>query len=365
MTARDPDTLVPGQLDLEELRRDVDTMLRRFFQSKAAAAATRRLPGQAAQVLKEFLAAGGKRLRPALCGLGWQAATGTPPPPPVVRVAAALEMFHAFCLIHDDIMDNSTTRRGAPTVHRALAQQYAARRPGPLAERLGVSCALLIGDLALVWSSELLHTAGLTSRHLDAVLPVMDAMRTEVIYGQYLDVTATGETTPGLARALAIIRYKTAKYTVERPLHIGAALAGASPSLLEHLSAYGMPLGEAFQLRDDLLGVFGDPASTGKSRLEDLREDKHTVLAALALREASPGQADTLHRLLGNPHLTEAEADTVRSVLTATGARAQVEEMIAKRRERALQALASAPDIHPDARPLLREFADTATRRTS
>ncbi|GGU89776.1 geranylgeranyl pyrophosphate synthase [Streptomyces albospinus] len=356
---------VAEPLDLPDLRCRVDAVLHQFLQAKAVKAAARNLPEEGAHVLAEFLVVGGKRLRPVLCALGWQAASGAPPPEPVVRVAAAVEMFHAFCLIHDDIIDQSHTRRGHPTVHRALARQYGAGRPGPLAERLGTACALLIGDLALAWSDELLHTAGLTSRQLTAVVPVMDAMRSEVIHGQYLDVTATGALTADLERALAIIRYKTAGYTVERPLHIGSVLGGARQALLRELSAYALPLGEAFQLRDDLLGVFGDPKVTGKSHLEDLREGKHTVLVALALRDAAPRHAAILRRLVGNPQLTVAEAAQVRDILTVTGARTQVEEMIAERRRQVLRLLASAHSIRPVARQTLRQLADTATRRTS
>jgi len=365
VTAAIPVRPVPRPLDLERLRRDVDAVLHRFLQGKAASAATRNLPEQAAQVLEEFIGAGGKRLRPVLCALGWQAATGTAPPKPVVRVAACLEMFHAFCLIHDDIIDNSATRRGRPTVHRTLATRHTAHRQGPLAERLGASCAILVGDLALTWADELLHTAGLSSSQLTAVLPVLDTMRTEVIYGQYLDVTATGEPSPDVDRAQTIIQYKTAKYTCERPLHIGALLGGAAPPLLRELSAYAMPLGEAFQLRDDLLGVFGDPQVTGKSRLEDLREGKHTMLLALALRDASPAHVSLLRRLLGNPHLSEAQAAQVRSILTVTGARTHIEDMIDQRREQVLDLLASPRAIRPEAHQALRQLADTATRRTS
>ncbi|MFI1200204.1 polyprenyl synthetase family protein [Streptomyces sp. NPDC020883] len=365
MTATVPAQRTPTPLDLKSLRRDVDAALHQFLQGKTAAAAARNLPDQAARTLEEFLSAGGKRLRPVLCALGWQAATGTPPPKPVVRVAASLEMFHAFRLIHDDIIDDRAARRGAPTVHRTLATRHTAHHPEPLAERLGSSCALLIGSLALTWSDEILHTAGLTSSQLLAVLPVLDVMHTEVIYGEYLDVTATGHPTVDLDRALAIVRYKTAKYTCERPLHIGAVLGGARPSLLRELTGYAQPLGEAFQLRDDLLGVFGDPKATGRSRLEDLRAGKHTMLLTLALRDASPAHAAVLRRLIGNPHLTEADATQIRNILTVTGARAHVEGMIHERRERVLRQLGTAHAIHPEAQDALRRLAEATTRRTT
>lgn len=355
---------ITGTPGLEDLRRRIDALLGDFVETKAAEAADRGLPVQPARILREFLLAGGKRIRPLLSVLGWQAATGAAAPTePALRVAAAVEMFHAFCLIHDDIIDNSATRRGRPTVHRTLSE-HSGRFDAPRAEHLGVARALLVGDLALAWSDELIHGANLTDDRLTSVHALIDAMRTEVMYGQYLDVSATGAPGAGLEQALAIIRYKTAKYSVERPLHLGATLADAPAALMRQLSAYALPLGEAFQLRDDLLGVFGDPATTGKSRLEDLREGKPTVLLALALREASPHHAEILRRLVGDPRLTESEAARVRDILTATGARERVEEMIEIRYRQARQALQSL-DIPVPVHTHLRRLARRAVRRSA
>ncbi|WP_069766757.1 polyprenyl synthetase family protein [Streptomyces sp. LUP30] len=346
------------------IRRWVATVLDDFLRCKTRAAMDLRMPAEVAWTLRDFLAAGGKRLRPLLCVIGWQAAGGHGTPAFVVKAAASLEMFHAFALIHDDVMDNSDSRRGAPTVHRRLARHQDVSRNAPSAERLGTSSAILIGDLALAWSDELLHNAGLTSSQLAAVLPLLHVMRTEVMYGQYLDVTAAGRPTCDVDRAWQIVRYKTAKYTIERPLHIGAALAGAPPAMHETLSAYALPLGEAFQLRDDILGVFGDPSTTGKPCLDDLRDGKNTVLIALALQRATPGQRSTLQTLLGNPELDGAGADRIRQVLISSGARDELERMINGRRAQAVRALDAAP--YPlAATAALRQLAHTATARTS
>ncbi|MDX3064375.1 MULTISPECIES: polyprenyl synthetase family protein [Streptomyces] len=364
MTIATPSLTNP--LNLTAIRSQVETLVVDFLRLKATASTTQGMPAGALAPLADFFAAGGKRLRPTLCVLGWHAAGGqTPAPREVVQVAAALEMFHAFALIHDDVMDDSDTRRGAPTLHRALADQYADHRPRPLTDRLGAGAAILIGDLALCWSDELIHTAGLRHDQLTRILPVLDMMRTEVMYGQYLDVTATGQPTADIGRAQTIIRYKTAKYTIERPLQLGAELAGASTDVIDALSAYAVPLGEAFQLRDDLLGAFGDPVVTGKSSTEDLREGKPTVLVGLALRDAAPDQANVLRRLLGRRDLTEDQATQIRAVLTATGARAQVENMIAQRRERVLALLDTNTVLDATAVFHLRQLADSATRRTS
>ncbi|WP_329024184.1 polyprenyl synthetase family protein [Streptomyces sp. NBC_00690] len=351
-------------LDQDLVRVEVDGILDCFLTEKARTAAAQRMPAEVTAVLRGFLAAGGKRIRPLLCVTGWQAAGGQGLPRSVVQVAASLEMFHAFCLIHDDVMDESDTRRGHPTVHRAVAAHHTHGRTGSAADQLGNSAAVLIGDLALAWSDELLHTAGLTRRQLADVLPLIDTMRTEVMYGQYLDVTTAGAPTDDIEHALAVCRYKTAKYTIERPLHLGAALTDASQPLLEALSAYAVPLGEAFQLRDDLLGVFGAPDVTGKPVLDDLREGKATVLIAHTLQRAHRAQADQLRLLLGCPTLTESQAKVACRIIQATSAHDTVNHMIEQRYETALAALDTAP-IQPAAADALRRLADEAVRRST
>ncbi|MBB5917440.1 geranylgeranyl diphosphate synthase type I [Nocardia transvalensis] len=339
-------TTSPFAVDVDAARERIDAALRDFLRDKACGEAELRLPADVTDAVREFLEAGGKRVRPLFCVLGWLAAGGRGIPPEVVRVAAALEMFHAAVLIHDDIIDDSDTRRDRPTVHRAV----------------GTDAAILIGDFALAWSGELLHTAGLSAERLAGVLPIVDAMRCEVDYGQYLDLITTGRPTRDLDRAFEIIRYKTAAYTVERPLQVGAAVAQAGPEVRRALSGYARPLGEAFQLQDDLLGVFGDPARTGKSNLEDLRSGKHTVLLALALRRADARQEQRLCALVGDPELDERGAAECRDLL-ATLARDQVEQMIRNRWLRAQRALTEAP-FPPAAAAALRRFADALAVRS-
>ncbi|MEV4742004.1 polyprenyl synthetase family protein [Streptomyces sp. NPDC049555] len=329
----------------EEVRACLDD----FLAAKAFGAAEQCLPVEIVHVLRDFVCDGGKLLRPELCLIGWCAAAGGgPAPAPVVRAAASLELFHAFALIHDDIMDRSATRRGRPSLHRLLANRYAAGREVADADHLGTSAAILAGDLALAWSDELLHGAGLTADRLLCVLPLIDGMREQVMYGQYLDITARGPAepgsldSPGTDAALRIAHYKTGGYTCEVPLCVGATLAGAPDGVLKALSAFARPLGEAFQLRDDLLGAFGDPATTGKPVLDDLREGRHTVLLALAWQRADPKARAVLSAVVGTDGITDEEALNVRHVLAATGARDEVEQMIATRRRRAHEALQQA-----------------------
>jgi len=324
--------------------------------------------------LRDFLD-GGKRMRPAFCYWGWQAAGGaqtqaTDAEPAIVRAAAALELLQASALIHDDYMDGSDTRRGAPAIHRRFEALH--RRGGWAGEpeRFGAAAAILLGDITLTWCDEMFTRCGLDAARIHAARPVFDLMRSEVMAGQYLDVVAQARglsvSTPrdALARARTVIRYKSAKYTVERPLQLGAALASGTTEgpVSAALSRFGLPLGEAFQLRDDLLGVFGDPAATGKPAGDDLREGKQTVLVALAAQRATAAQAEILRSGLGDPALDEAGVERLRSVITRTGALGEVEARIAGLTDTALAALAAAP-ITARAREVLAELAVAATSR--
>ncbi|WP_017974885.1 polyprenyl synthetase family protein [Actinopolyspora halophila] len=351
----------PAALHLDRIRWNVDAALGQFMDAQAGQAADESLP-PLVEVIRDFVS-GGKRLRPLFCVCGWVAAGGDVAAPAVFRVGAALELFHAFALIHDDVMDASAYRRGSPTVHRLLAERAAERNGAVTAERFGESAAILVGDICLVWSDELLHDSGVSPQRLSDSRRLLNAMRTEIMAGQYLDVETGGaDPSDELDRAWRVIRHKTAAYTVTRPLQIGAALAGTEESLLQACDAYGYPLGEAFQLRDDLLGVFGNPSVTGKSDLDDLRDGKRTVLVALARQQATPGQGVALEELYGNPELDEQGAGRLREIIRQTGAEDVVENMIRVRRDRALDALEKAPMTEP-ARRSLAELAETATRR--
>ncbi|MFE2934996.1 polyprenyl synthetase family protein [Streptomyces sp. NPDC059278] len=355
-------TAVADSLDLAAVRQAVDRTLTEFLSAKAESADSAALP-ELIDVLSRFVTAGGKRLRPLLCVCGWYAAGGGPEADVALRAAASLELFHAFALIHDDVMDGSDTRRGHPTAHRALEAARACG-DGASTEWFGVSGAILLGDLALVWSDEILTNATVSAQQHQALRPVLDAMRSEVMLGQYLDLLATGQVTGDLKEAMDVVRYKTAKYTIERPLHVGAVLAGGRTADLEACSAYAIPVGEAFQLRDDLLGVFGDPRVTGKSDLDDLREGKRTPLVALAVQRADERQLSVLKSLLGRHDLDGEGAVSVRRILEETGARRRVEEMIASRYEQAMRALDSV-GFPTAVTAALQEIARAATTRSS
>ncbi len=304
---------------------------------------------------------GGKRLRPTFCYWGYRA-TGAPDDERIVTAAAALELLQASALTHDDVIDDSDTRRGAPAAHRRFAARHEAAGWSGGADRFGLAAAILLGDLALVWADVMLHGSGFAPETIRHAAPAWDAMRTEVMCGQYLDVVEQARGGGSVERALRVARLKSASYTVERPLHLGALLGGGDEPLVRAFTAVGVPLGEAFQMRDDLLGVFGDPEHTGKPAGDDLREGKRTVLVAYAAEAADETQAETLRRHLGDPRLDAAGLAALHDVLTATGAVERVERLIAERTEQALAALETAV-VADDARAELRRLAAAVTDR--
>ncbi|TDU73653.1 polyprenyl synthetase family protein [Streptomyces sp. KS 21] len=273
--------LAARAFDSGRVRSAVDERLAAFLDAKARLAVAQGFPTEVTDVLRDLVLGGGKRIRPVLCVAGWCAAGRDGDADGVLQVAASLEMFHAFTLVHDDVMDRSATRRGRPSAD--------------------------------------------------------------------------------LEAALRIARFKSAKYTVERPLQLGAVLAGADGGVWAALSAFGLPLGEAFQLRDDLLGAFGDSPETRKPEAEDLREGKHTALLALALRRATGADRDLLTGLWQEMRLGPGQVARIRAVLEGTGARSGVEELIEERRCQALQALQALedPGLPPAAGAVLRSVVSS------
>ena len=343
----------------EVSRRDVGQVLREKL-SAARGMDDDREWRDGLDLVERLVLGSGKRTRPLLCLLGWAGCDGGPDAG-IVRVAAALEMFHTFALIHDDVMDMSAARRGFPTLHVSLADRHRQLGWRGDPDRFGESAAILWGDLCLVWADELFHSCSLPLGRAQRALSVYQQMRAEVLMGQYLDVKG-GADTADLADCFKILLYKSARYTVERPLQIGAALAGAEADTLAVLSRYGIAVGEAFQLRDDVLGVFGNAALTGKSTMTDLSDGKSTVLMALTRQLAKPSQAETIRRLYGDPDLDENGADALREIISATGALQTVEEMIMQRTDRAVAALDGSP-LSEAARAALTELARTLSWR--
>ena len=337
-------------------------------------AAVDRLAGVGAEIdelgeLAHAFTAGGKRLRPAFCCWGYLAAAGgTEVPEAVLQVAASLDLLHVSALVHDDVLDGSQTRRGLPAAHVQLAARHAAGGWRGDSDGFGRSGAILLGDLLLAWSVELADTSG--AERLAQAQPLLAAVRAEVAAGQYLDVTAQSRTLADVLAAPAsvdeqirrVVEFKTARYTVIRPLQVGAALGGGSAELLELLGRFGSPLGRAFQFRDDVLGVFGDAEVTGKPAGDDLREGKLTVLVANAMARAPRDQAERLAGLLGRP-LSPEEVDQARAIIVDSGALAATEAEIAD----AARAASAVLDerIAAPARTALARLVVLATQRQS
>ena len=365
---------MPAVVDHENLRADVDAAVTRHLDaltSQVAAIGQDATPlvTQAASLLR-----GGKRLRAAFAYWSFRAHGGADAGPEreaAVRTGAALELFQAAALLHDDVMDASDTRRGLPTAHRVFEGKHAAGAWSGDSEKFGVSAAILLGDLCLVAAQRELSeaVAALPQDRADAVREAFDAMQSEVMVGQYLDVLVQAQPW-GLdpaadeERARAVVRAKSASYSVRHPLVLGALLAGADAAQVAAIDAVGLPLGEAFQLRDDVLGVFGDPSVTGKPAGDDLSEGKRTVLVARTMAAGDDAQRALLTDRLGDPNLSDADIEALRDAVVRTGALAGLEQLIEQLATTADEALAAAELTEPG-KTVLAELARAAVDRAA
>jgi len=322
--------------------------------------------------LEDFVLNGGKRLRPAFAYWGWRAVANGEPDPDVLLLFSALELLHACALVHDDVIDDSSTRRGKPTAHVRFAALHRERRWRGSAERFGTSAAILLGDLALAWADDIVFEVSFGSKRSRApdaqrrIQGVWGEIRTEVLGGQYLDIVAEASAAESVESAMNVDTFKTACYTVARPLQLGAAAAADRPDVQDLFGRFGTDLGVAFQLRDDVLGVFGDPTVTGKPSGDDLRSGKRTVLLAEAVqlaRRSDPSAANLLRSSIGAP-LTDAQVHRLRDVIVSVGALAAAERRIAELTDRALATLAAAP-IDPAAKAGLSDLAKISTNRSA
>lgn len=323
----------------------------------------------------QSLLSGGKRFRALFCFAAHQGYSQHSEEltleSPIVSISAALEMFHAAALVHDDLLDQSDTRRGQPAIHKRFESLHSDKGFAGSAERFGVAGSVLVGDMMLSWSSELFGEALLKASDpkTEAACRVeFGKMRFEVMAGQYLDVLEENaaplrQRSEAVARANRVMLYKTAKYSLEAPLLIGAAFGGATNSQLAGLSGFGIPLGLAFQLRDDILGVFGDPAITGKPAGDDLREGKRTVLTGLTLESLPTSVASIFEELLVSGDIDQEQLEFMRSSITESGALTKTERMIADYSDQAIQAL-SVLEISEPSREMLAKLTDAVINRS-
>lgn len=359
-------------LSIADVPSAVEKELQEFIDDNAARINDIGAPvAEAVGHLRDFVLGGGKRIRPTYGWVGFTAASGaanaaenTEDPHAVLRAVSALELIQACALVHDDIIDASDTRRGRPTVHRAIAVHHAEHGWRGDADTYGQNVAILIGDLALAWADDMWRYSGVSDAALLRAAEPWRGMRSEVIAGQILDITLEASGSESVEMAGAVNRYKTAAYTVERPLHLGAALAGASEKTIEALRGYGRDIGIAYQLRDDLLGVFGDPAITGKPAGDDLREGKRTVLYAVALQAADendPEAAEKLRSGIGTA-TDPAEIAELSHIIEVSGAVEDAEARIERLTQSGLKHLENA-DITDEAVETLTALAIKSTAR--
>lgn len=360
MSAPPAPRLVEAPATLREVRLRVDRRLDELLSEEHHRwSAFDQLLDEPLERLRRFSVTSGKRLRPAFCHLGHVAAGGAEDDPIVLDAGAALEMLHVFALVHDDVMDGSELRRGEPTVHEHFGRLHADAGWAGESRRFGEGVAVLVGDLALVLADGLLTGADRTA------WDVYNELRVELVMGQFLDVAFAANRSADPSTSQKISLFKSAKYTVERPLHLGAALAGRLDELSTAFTGYGLPVGEAFQLRDDVLGAFGDEAVLGKPVGDDFREGKPTRLVIHAIdvarRERMAPALEVLSRL-GDPALSPADVLAIQEVIEVTGARAAVEQRIEDLLNTAVEALGSV-DLEPSARADLVDLAIYCSRR--
>lgn len=313
----------------------------------------------AGDILVQFVS-GGKCLRSTFVYLGWLC--GEPPDDAALRAAASFELVHAFALLQDDVMDDSDERRGRPSAHRQFGQWHRERGLSGSSRRFGESAAILLGDLCLIWAEQMLRDSGVEFRRLQRAWPRYDAMRTELAVGQFADLTNDARQMPSLEVVLDVARRKSGNYTVRRPLEIGAAMGGCDDRTLSELGRYGVAVGEAFQLRDDVLGVFGSPAMTGKPCAGDLLERKATSVVVAAHQLADAPTRRELSALANRETLDDKAIDKWKTLIVETGALSLIEEMIGDRIASARDHLSALPIDEP-VRTALAEMAAVCTDR--
>jgi geranylgeranyl diphosphate synthase type I len=293
--------------------------------------------------------------------LGWL--SGAADSDEALYASASLELLHAFALLQDDVMDDSPSRRGRPAAHIQFGEWHRKRDLSGSPQRFGDSAAILLGDLCLIWAEQMFRESGVEYRRLQQVLPRYDAMRTELALGQFADLASDVRDLPSMAVVLEVARRKSGNYTVRRPLEIGAAMSGCSDRTLSGLGRYGTAIGEAFQLRDDLLGVFGSEAVTGKPIGQDLVERKATSVVIAAHQLADAPTRRQLTELMNNGELDDTAIDRWRTLIVTTGAVQWIEDLISDR-------VASARDeldelrLDEPVRAALTNMATVCTERT-
>jgi geranylgeranyl diphosphate synthase type I len=312
--------------------------------------------------VRRFIRNGGKRVRPAFAYSAYVASGGRSLEA-ILYASAALEVLHAWALIHDDIIDNANLRHGKPSVHKVFEDFHRKRALSGSAGKFGTDAAILVGDLALTFADELLNTAPFPAERIRRAKEYYDLMKKQVIFGEYLDVVAPLKKQVTERDLLTILEYKTAKYTVERPMHIGAVLAGAEEDTLRIFSSYAVPLGQAFQIQDDIMGTFSNEAKIGKPVDSDIKEGKRTLLVLKAYEFSKGAEKRLLDAVLGNQSAGEAEIEAARQIMRSSGALEYSQELAYKLIKKAKGAILQAKLVE-EGREYLLQAADYLLTRS-
>ncbi|MCC2280931.1 polyprenyl synthetase family protein [Streptomyces sp. ET3-23] len=314
-------------MDETQFRVGVDSLLKNLLDDKRKNLSNKDV-GLLLERLSVFVLGGGKRLRSAFCYWGWQGAGGSGSAEGVIRAAASLELLHAFALLQDDIIDHSATRRGLPAMHRQLAELHQSSHwHGPAAD-FGIGGAMMLSNLCLVWSSMLLHEASEDAQQIGTLKALHQGTVADATYGEVLELILQSERRYDKCHCMEVVRYKAGRYMFMPALLMGAVLANARPEVFSCYQDFGIAIGDGYQLRDDLLGAFGNPSLTGKPNTDDFREGKPTVLIAEALQRFDGGTLKRAYELYGNPHISPREISELRDLLRTSGAVAAIERLI-------------------------------------
>jgi geranylgeranyl diphosphate synthase type II len=332
----------PSAPDIGAFTTRIDALLRDIF-ADAIDRARELDPAYAAllEVMQTQLLRGGKRLRPRLTYLAYNGLGGTNDPA-IMRIAAGQELIHQYLLLHDDVIDRDLVRHGGPNVAGVYYDQFKKRGvPDAEAFHYGASFALLAGNSSFALSLEAVTSSRFEPDKQVAAMACINQMLFEIMGGQLLDVYHAIPTIepPTVDQLLQIARYKTARYSFETPLEVGALLAGANEDELDSLKSFAISLGIAFQLTDDLLGLYGDEKSLGKPVTSDMTEGKQTLLMHFAHGNATPAQAKTIASIWGNRDAGRPELEIMKDLVRATGATGQVEELCEKYLAQSLSSL--------------------------
>lgn len=347
---------------LAEFKKKVDPEIEKYFEKVIREAENKDdIIAEALRYVRKIILAGGKRLRPAFMYYGYLAAGGREKDK-IIKTSIGIELVHTFLLIHDDIIDKDKKRHGLDTInfrYEKLGKKFFRQiNPG----HFGNSMAIIFGDMVAALGNQVIFNSDFNPALIVKALHKLQTIISATVVGQARDVYMEYRKRTTEKEVLKMYEYKTAKYTIEGPLHLGAILAGADDKLLKVFSAYAIPVGIAFQIQDDILGVFGDEKKLGKPVGSDVRQGKYTILVAKAIEKAGGKQKDIIKNILGKNDLTKNELEIFRNMIIETGALSYAKNMAVKLANQGKRAIEK-EKINPEAKEFLTGIAEYMVKR--